>query len=75
MAFLDLGEGVGVVVSGYLSVGVVVCTCVQAGWVLRGDGDVAAVENSGPAVEGVRFEGDVVASTGVLVNVHSVGRI
>lgn len=43
--------------------------------VLRGDGDVAAVENSGPAVEGVRFEGDVVASTGVLVNVHSVGRI
>ena len=41
-----------------------------AGGVLRGDGDVTAVEDGGPAVEGVRFEGDVVASAGVLVNIH-----
>lgn len=67
MAFFDLLKCECVVVSESLSVSLSART---AGGVLRGDGDVTAVEDGGPAVEGVRFEGNVVASAGVLVNIH-----
>lgn len=46
------------------------------GIVVRGHGDVTAVQHSGPTVEWVRLEGDIVAATSsalvpfVIMNVH-----
>lgn len=71
VAFLDLFKCVCVVISWCLSVS----SSARTAGVLRGNGDIAAVENSGPAVEGVRFKGDVVASASILVNIHSIGRV
>ena len=61
VALLDLLEGVGIVVSSPLAFHILSATLTGA--CLRGHGDVAAVEDLRPAVEGVGLERDVVAAT------------
>lgn len=62
MTLLDLLQRPGVVISGCVSL--VNDLLADAVYDLRRDGDVTTVEDGGPAVEGVRGERHIVATTG-----------